>query len=216
MATISLRIKTSPAGESRSRCWREMMCESRFAGARFPCKTGSDVASLGAGRLLVVRQAAKEGSTDALRRPPSPRVERFVLHGSAGFQLRQRCIPHISRRSPPEPPAHARESLYRKGRKTLLTGESPPIPAQPASAKTGLSRRRSRVRVPSLPFSETRLWCGFARLGQGRAPLGLAVRRAADSPRESRCRADVLLIFCGGENPHSPERRCRDQRQRAS
>ncbi len=30
--------------------------------------------------------------------------------------------------------------------------ESPPIPAQPASTKTGLSRRRSRVRVPSLPL----------------------------------------------------------------
>jgi len=29
--------------------------------------------------------------------------------------------------------------------------ESTPIPAQPRSGKTGLSRRRSRVRVPSLP-----------------------------------------------------------------
>jgi hypothetical protein len=30
--------------------------------------------------------------------------------------------------------------------------ESPPVPAQPASGKAGLSRRRSRVRVPSLPL----------------------------------------------------------------
>jgi hypothetical protein len=30
--------------------------------------------------------------------------------------------------------------------------KSPPTPAQPGSAMTGLSRRRSRVRVPSLPF----------------------------------------------------------------
>jgi hypothetical protein len=40
------------------------------------------------------------------------------------------------------------------GRKTLLTAESPRIPAQGGNAKTGLSRRRSRVRVPSLPSSK--------------------------------------------------------------
>jgi MFS family permease len=36
-------------------------------------------------------------------------------------------------------------------RKPLSRRESPPVPARPGSTKTGLSRRRSRVRVPSLP-----------------------------------------------------------------
>ncbi len=39
----------------------------------------------------------------------------------------------------PETPASTRESPQRKGRKALVRRESPPIPAQPASAKTGLS-----------------------------------------------------------------------------
>jgi hypothetical protein len=38
------------------------------------------------------------------------------------------------------------------GQNALVSPGSPPIPAQLGSAMTGLSRRRSRVRVPSLPF----------------------------------------------------------------
>jgi hypothetical protein len=52
-----------------------------------------------------------------------------------------------SRRSPPAP-ANPRNA---EGGRPCSRRESPPIPAQPASAMTGLSRRRSRVRVPSLP-----------------------------------------------------------------
>jgi hypothetical protein len=37
-------------------------------------------------------------------------------------------------------------------KKSCSWQKSPPTPAQPGSAKTGLSRRRSRVRVPSLPL----------------------------------------------------------------
>ena len=56
-------------------------------------------------------------------------------------------IPHeaaaSSRRRPAIPATPGAEGPARAG--------SPPIPAQAASDKTGLSRRRSRVRVPSLP-----------------------------------------------------------------
>ena len=38
------------------------------------------------------------------------------------------------------------------GEKTRSRRESPPIPAYPGSTMTGLSRRRSRVRVPTLPL----------------------------------------------------------------
>jgi hypothetical protein len=41
-----------------------------------------------------------------------------------------------------------------RGRKACSRRESPHIPAYPGSAVTGLSRRRSRVRVPSLPFEK--------------------------------------------------------------
>jgi hypothetical protein len=46
--------------------------------------------------------------------------------------------------------------------------ESPPIPAKSGSGKTGLSRRRSRVRVPSLPFS----WIEGSRPSHGLASFG--------------------------------------------
>jgi hypothetical protein len=62
----------------------------------------------------------------------------------ARLHIRQQAIPHTSRWRPPEAPTQTRESPQ---------GESPPIPAQPGSAVTGLSRRRSRVRVPSLPLA---------------------------------------------------------------
>jgi hypothetical protein len=71
------------------------------------------------------------------------------------LQLRQRPIPRSSRRRSPEAPARSRESPQGQRRKTCSRRESPPIPAQPGSAMTGLSRRRSRVRVPSLPSQTT-------------------------------------------------------------
>ena len=53
--------------------------------------------------------------------------------------------------------------------------EYPPIPAQAASAKTGLSRRRSRVRVPSLPLGASPLFM------QG-CDLSLCPRRPSPTP----------------------------------
>ena len=96
-----------------------------------------------------------EGATWRLTRSgadPSPRVERRVPSAPASSQLGQRRIPHKSGGRPPEAPAHPRESPQYEGRKACSRRKSPPIPARPASAMTGLSRRRSRVRVPSLPF----------------------------------------------------------------
>jgi hypothetical protein len=48
--------------------------------------------------------------------------------------------------------------------------ESPPTPAHPGTTKTGLSRRRSRVRVPSLPLKSLQigiLCCHDGRQGRG-------------------------------------------------
>ncbi len=74
-----------------------------------------------------------------------PRTSRFVRHsGNAS----SRAHPARGRRKLPPAPANPRNI---RGGKPRSRRESPPIPAQAASAKTGLSHRRSRVRVPSLP-----------------------------------------------------------------
>ena len=59
-----------------------------------------------------------------------------------------RTHPAGRRRKLPQVPANPRNRRVEKARSWW---ESPPIPAQPGSGMTGLSRRRSRVRVPSLP-----------------------------------------------------------------
>ncbi len=97
---------------------------------------------------------------------------------------RRRLAEHDSPRNVPPHPAHippvrnsgnsASRAHPARGRRKLTpspgnprTGragkpcsrrESPPIPAQPGSPKTGLSRRRSRVRVPSLPLLTPRFF----------------------------------------------------------
>jgi hypothetical protein len=70
------------------------------------------------------------------------------------FLFRQRSIPRSSRRRSPEAPDRARQFRNTRSGKPWSRGESPAIPAQAGSATTGLSRRRSRVRVPSLPSLE--------------------------------------------------------------
>jgi hypothetical protein len=71
-------------------------------------------------------------------------------HISSRSPARQRHIPCSSRGRSPDTPARARQSPQESSGKACSWRKSPPIPAQPASAKTGLSRRRSRVRVSSL------------------------------------------------------------------
>jgi hypothetical protein len=70
----------------------------------------------------------------------------------------------------PAAPADPRSVLAEK---PCSRRESPPIPAQPASAMTGRSRRRSRVRVPSLPFLLQRVGAHGPAL---RALLGYSLR----------------------------------------
>ena len=85
------------------------------------------------------------------------------------------------RRFPPAPgnPRQARSETPCSG------GESPPIPAQSASGKTGLSRRRSRVRVPSLPLKTScKLACFVAKMGVN----------------------DRRLFACAAEIPHDVEK----------
>jgi hypothetical protein len=95
-----------------------------------------------------------EGATRRLTRSgadPSPRVERRVPSAPASSQLGQRRIPHKSRGRPPEAPAHPANPRNARVERPCSRRKSPPIPARPASAMTGLSRRRSRVRVPVAP-----------------------------------------------------------------
>jgi hypothetical protein len=62
-----------------------------------------------------------------------------------------RAHPAQGRRKLPLRPANPRKPT---GGKPCSSGKSPGIPAHPGTTKTGLSRRRSRVRVPSLPSFE--------------------------------------------------------------
>jgi hypothetical protein len=62
-----------------------------------------------------------------------------------------RAHPAGGRRKLPPRPANPRNA---GAGKPCSRRESPRVPAQPGSAMTGLSRRRSRVRVPSLPSLE--------------------------------------------------------------
>src|SRR5436190_3729744 len=74
-----------------------------------------------------------------------PRAVRYRGNGA------YRAHPARGSRKLPHAPGNPRKSTSRK---PCSREESPPIPSQPRSAMTGLSRRRSRVRVPSLPFFE--------------------------------------------------------------
>jgi hypothetical protein len=92
---------------------------------------------------------ASAGGTNSSARAGASRTTTASRPDPVRFPERQRGIPRSSRRRSPEAPA-ANSRNTRVG-KPWPRRESPPIPAQPGSAKTGLSRRRSRVRVPSLP-----------------------------------------------------------------
>jgi hypothetical protein len=79
------------------------------------------------------------------RRPPHPvDIPQFAAQATS---LSRAHPAGGSRRSPPIP-ANPRNAEVGK---PCSRRESPPIPAQAGSAMTGLSRRRSRVRVSSLP-----------------------------------------------------------------
>jgi hypothetical protein len=105
---------------------------------------------------------------------------------------------HPTRACPKAPPAPANPRNHRGG-KPCDSREFPPIPAQPGSAMTGLSRRRSRVRVPSLPSkspgnspillsrprTQSRLGQQTVKSGTSAEPLSAPKRTQACPDREA-------------------------------
>jgi hypothetical protein len=73
-------------------------------------------------------------------------------HNPASFAMKTTSIPRSSRRRPPEALPSTRKPRDGTAARPCSRRKFPPIPAQPGSAMTGLSRRRSRVRASSLPF----------------------------------------------------------------
>jgi hypothetical protein len=84
-----------------------------------------------------------------------------------------------SRRTSPEAPAGPANPRTTPSEKPRERRESAPVPAQPGGAETGLSRRRSRVRVPSLP-------CLSVSPTEGRAGSFGPTTRRRSSTRSSR------------------------------
>jgi hypothetical protein len=77
----------------------------------------------------------------------APRPVHFPVVYNSGNDA-SRADPAGGRRKLPLTPANPRNV---RGGKACSCRESTQVPAQPGSAMTGLSRRKSRVRVPSLP-----------------------------------------------------------------
>jgi hypothetical protein len=92
--------------------------------------------------VLTLEQLAHGGRDETPR--PDPAQIPFVSLGDNGAS---RAHPAGGRRRLPQAPAEPRKGTVGK---PCSPRQSPPIPAQTGTTKTGLSRRRSRVRVPSL------------------------------------------------------------------
>ena len=100
------------------------------------------------------------------RRPRSATSLALLRAFALWATLHSALIPHeVAGSSHPDPVTPAS-----RWPKTLLAGQIPVYPAQPASARTGLSRRRSRVRVPSLPRRKYPPIGMFWRRGRHRQP----------------------------------------------
>jgi hypothetical protein len=84
------------------------------------------------------------------RTPNTAQLTSVVKQGKAS----SRKYPARGPRNLPPAPANPRNS---RAGKPCSGRESPPIPAQLGSAMTGLSRRRSRVRVPSLTLKHLQI-----------------------------------------------------------
>ena len=90
---------------------------------------------------------------DACLRRSAPAPSAHSAHAPLGFYSgneQSRAHPAGGPHNVPHDPVNPRNPRVRK---PCSRRKSPPIPAQPGSAMTGLSRRRSRVRVPSLPLT---------------------------------------------------------------
>jgi len=83
--------------------------------------------------------------------PEATRVPYTACSSAAETTAASRTHPARGRRTLP---AVVGDPRKQRREKPCSRRESPPIPAQPGETMTGLSRRRSRVRVPSLPSLE--------------------------------------------------------------
>ena len=156
-------------------------------------------------RLFSTFREPRPSSTRARNSPVSPQCIQMVgcipkQHASrtqpVRLQLRQR--PH-----PDTHPARGRRTLPavvgdpRKQRreKPCSRRESPPIPAQPGETMTGLSRRRSRIRVPSLPSLKCLQFTPHG-MGDTRATLRTILRaRPSEQARRLPLGAGRLLLL---------------------
>ena len=103
------------------------------------------------GCRFVGREEVRRGDFVFRRRPlasrRTPRPVQLRLVFSYGNDA-SRTFPAGGRRNLPPIPANPRNARVER---PCSRRKFPPIPAQPGSTMTGLSRRSSRVRVPSLP-----------------------------------------------------------------
>ena len=109
-----------------------------------------------------------------------------------------RAYPAGGRRKLPQMPGNPRKPA---GEKPCSSRKSPPTPAQPGTTKTGLSRRRSRVRVPSLPSQKPPGSRRFSRSRAYSSPSANA--RKTPEPRGS-LRCYPLLTDCCAACPNGP------------
>jgi hypothetical protein len=122
-------------------------------------------------------------------------------------RTRQLGIPRTSRRRSPENPRPPPEIPATRRAKNPLSPVIQLIPAQPGTTKTGLSRRRSRVRVPSLPSLEVSAFEPL-RPGQVRRSHGTRARRElqpGEDPRDRR----LVVNMTSGPGSSLPRGRCR-------
>jgi hypothetical protein len=113
-------------------------CAAFVPGASWPCP-----------RFPPCRSMVKRWSTDACRRLRFGIAGAAYSTASAGCQLRQlRIPPQEGRRKLLPSPGNPRNASVER---PAHGGNPRSFPLRPESAMTGLSRRRSRVRVPSLP-----------------------------------------------------------------
>jgi hypothetical protein len=120
---------------------------------------------------------------------------------SAETTIASRTNPAGGRRKLPQAPGNPRKTT---GEKPCSWGKSPLSPGQPGTAMTGLSRRRSRVRVPSLPSLEVpanrALRCLLRRQQSNPGSKRAALHERRTSTRMPKTPAKLPLCVCGSYN----------------
>ena len=139
------------AGRLETRWKRPAEARRKVRPIRTRCSTPGTTASpsRGASRRST-SQLERLGERHTAPPTPTPLPPSRVHPAAFAYEdnAASRAHPAGGRRKSPPTPANPRNASVEKARSQR---ESPPIPAHPGITKTGLSRRRSRVRVPSLP-----------------------------------------------------------------